>query len=185
VTRILISGIVVLLALLSAACGSSGSTTKTAATSSTSPASTATTAAAFTVGTATDAKLGAVLVDAQDRTLYRNTRESGGTIACTGGCVGVWPALSVPAGSAPAAAPGLPGKLATVVRPDGPTQVTYNGQPLYHYSGDTKAGDANGQGVAGIWFVVAPSAQAASQAPAPTQAPTTKAPTATTAYPSY
>ena len=54
------------LAILLAACGSSGSTTKTAATSSTAPA---TTAAAFTVGTATDPKLGVVLVDGQGRTL--------------------------------------------------------------------------------------------------------------------
>ena len=141
------------LAILLAACGSSGST-KTAATASTTPATTATTAAAFTVGTATDPKLGVVLVDAQGRTLYHNTKENGGTIACTGGCVGVWPVLSVPAGSTPAAAPGLPGKLATITRADGPTQVTYNGQPLYRYSGDkwqvTVASDQSKQ-VAEYW----------------------------------
>jgi predicted lipoprotein with Yx(FWY)xxD motif len=25
--------------------------------------------------------------------------------------------------------------------------------PLYHYSADTKAGDANGDGIAGLWHV--------------------------------
>jgi predicted lipoprotein with Yx(FWY)xxD motif len=179
-------GLVITLGVVLAACGSSGSTTKSATTTSTTAASTTTTAASFTVSTATDPKLGVILVDAQGRTLYHNTKESGGTIACTGGCVGVWPVLSVPAGSTPAGPPGLPGRLATITRADGPTQVTYNGQPLYRYSGDTKAGATNGQGVGGIWFAETPAASAAAQTPAPTQAPvTTRAPakpTPTTTY---
>ena len=36
----------------------------------------------------------------------------------------------------------------------GKKQVTIDGVPLYYFSGDTKAGDTNGQGVGGIWFVV-------------------------------
>jgi predicted lipoprotein with Yx(FWY)xxD motif len=35
-------------------------------------------------------------------------------------------------------------------------QVTYKGAPLYYFSNDTKAGDTNGQGTAGVWFVAAP-----------------------------
>ena len=167
------------LAIVLAACGSSGSTAKTATTSSTAPASTATTAASFTVGTATNAKLGVVLVDAQGRTLYHNTKENTGTIACTGACVGVWPVLSATAGSTPTGASGLVGKLATIARPDGTTQVTYNGQPLYRYSGDTRAGDANGQGVAGIWFAETPAASAAAQTPAPQVTTVTQPPPAT------
>jgi predicted lipoprotein with Yx(FWY)xxD motif len=30
----------------------------------------------------------------------------------------------------------------------------YDGHPLYEYSADQKAGEANGQGQGGVWFVV-------------------------------
>jgi len=45
-------------------------------------------------------------------------------------------------------------KLSTVKRPDGRTQVTYAGFPLYRYSGDKKPGDVKGQGFQKIWFAV-------------------------------
>lgn len=57
-------------------------------------------------------------------------------------------------GGKPAAAAGLPGKLGTITRPDGGVQVTDNGLPLYTYSGDHKPGQANGQGIQGVWFAV-------------------------------
>jgi predicted lipoprotein with Yx(FWY)xxD motif len=43
-----------------------------------------------------------------------------------------------------------------ITRSDGSTQVAYDGAPLYTYAGDGKAGDANGQGSGGAWFVAAP-----------------------------
>ena len=39
-------------------------------------------------------------------------------------------------------------------RPDGTTQVTYAGFPLYRYSGDKKPGDVKGQGFQGVWHAV-------------------------------
>jgi len=36
------------------------------------------------------------------------------------------------------------GKLATIKRDDGSTQVTYNGLPLYFFSNDHAPGDSNG-----------------------------------------
>ena len=34
--------------------------------------------------------------------------------------------------------------------------MTLNGWPLYYFSGDAAPGDTNGQGVQGIWWVLAP-----------------------------
>ncbi len=36
-------------------------------------------------------------------------------------------------------------------------QVVYNGHLLYTYANDSAPGDTKGQGVGGIWHVVAPS----------------------------
>jgi hypothetical protein len=36
-------------------------------------------------------------------------------------------------------------------------QVTYGGYALYLYAGDSKAGQVNGQGTAGVWHAVATS----------------------------
>jgi predicted lipoprotein with Yx(FWY)xxD motif len=35
-------------------------------------------------------------------------------------------------------------------------QVTYNGMPLYRYSGDKNPLDTNGEGVNGAWYVISP-----------------------------
>jgi predicted lipoprotein with Yx(FWY)xxD motif len=45
----------------------------------------------------------------------------------------------------------------------GSSQVTYNGHPLYWFSGDTKAGDTNGQGLddfGGEWYAISPAGKA-------------------------
>ena len=69
----------------------------------------------------------------------------GGPRSGTGGdCAGTWPPLTVPAGSTPTGDTGVTGKFATITRDDGTVQVTYNGLPLYFFSGDKKVGDANG-----------------------------------------
>jgi Secreted repeat of unknown function len=47
-------------------------------------------------------------------------------------------------------------KLGTIKRPDGRLQVTYNGLALYRYDDDKKAGQAKGQGEAGIWYAITP-----------------------------
>jgi hypothetical protein len=50
--------------------------------------------------------------------------------------------------------------IGTATRPDGKSQVTYNGHPLYLYAGDQKPGDTNGQAINGFgapWFAVSTS----------------------------
>jgi predicted lipoprotein with Yx(FWY)xxD motif len=65
------------------------------------------------------------------------------------------------------------GTVGTIARPEGTTQVTYNGHPLYLFTGDSAAGQTNGQGVVafgGTWTVVQVAA-----APAVTATPTATA----------
>jgi predicted lipoprotein with Yx(FWY)xxD motif len=56
--------------------------------------------------------------------------------------------------SSPTSATSLPGKLTIVADANG-NQVEYNGHPLYTYSGDTGSGQTTGEGVGGVWHVVA------------------------------
>ena len=52
----------------------------------------------------------------------------------------------------------------TITRPDGSTQATYDGHPLYTYAGDTAAGQAKGNGLnlsGGVWHEVTVSGGAA------------------------
>ena len=62
---------------------------------------------------------------------------------------------------------GVPGELGSIERADGVKQAAYNGIPLYTFAGDSAAGDINGEGVGGVWFVVAPGATHGEYAAAP------------------
>jgi predicted lipoprotein with Yx(FWY)xxD motif len=84
--------------------------------------------------------------------------------ACYGGCAKAWPALT--AKGEPTAGEGLQSSLlGTTTRTDGTTQVTYKGMPLYHFAGDTKPSDTNGQGLNKVWWVVAPDGSLVKSAP--------------------
>lgn len=114
--------------------------------------------AASPIQLGTSAKYGSILVNAQGMTLYELTSEAGGKIACSGGCLAVWPPLLVPAGTTvPTAAPGVVGTLGVITRPDGTVQATQNGFPLYTFAHDSAPGDTNGQGIVafgGTWHVI-------------------------------
>jgi len=89
-----------------------------------------------------------VVAGSNGMTVYQFSKDvaGSGTSACTGGCITKWPALTVPAGTVPTAGTGATGALGTITRSDsnGALQVTYNGLPLYFFSGDKAAGDSNG-----------------------------------------
>lgn len=113
----------------------------------------------FTVKTS-ESTAGTILVDATGHSLYVFTSDTqnSGTSACSGGCLTNWPALI--SQEAPTAGDGVDSaKLGTITRDDGTKQVTYNGWPLYLYSGDAAPGDVNGQGVGGKWYLIAPDGQ--------------------------
>jgi predicted lipoprotein with Yx(FWY)xxD motif len=108
-----------------------------------------------TIGVASTG-LGDVLVDRQGRTLYLFERDAGTTSACAGACAVNWPPLHVR--GAPLAGSGAKASdLGTTGRPDGTSQLTYGGHPLYTFVNDKKPGDTNGEGInafGGSWFAV-------------------------------
>ena len=100
---------------------------------------------------------GEVLVDGDGMTLYLFDSDPDGESACTDGCAETWPPLL----GTPTAGAGVDaGLLGTIERPDGATQATYAGHPLYHYAPDEAPGDVTGQGVGEVWWVVAPDGSA-------------------------
>ena len=108
-----------------------------------------------TVRASHNAKYGSLLVSAAGMTLYHYSPDKHGLVKCTAACAKFWPPLVVPRGTKPKAGAGVSAaKLSTVKRPDGSTQVTYAGFPLYRYSGDSKPGDVKGQGFEGVWHAV-------------------------------
>jgi predicted lipoprotein with Yx(FWY)xxD motif len=143
-----------LIALGVAACGGGGS----GATAASSPPQTASGHTA-TVGTANAGSLGKVLVDSQGRTLYLFQKDTGTKSMCVGPCATQWPPLR--ANGKPTAGSGANASmLGTTPRSDGKPQVTYNGHPVYTFSGDQSPGDTNGEGInafGGRWYAVSPS----------------------------
>jgi predicted lipoprotein with Yx(FWY)xxD motif len=90
-------------------------------------------------------KLGKILVDGQGRTLYLWEADKGTASMCNGACASAWPPLTTE--GQPVAGSGVSAsKLGTTKRGDGTTEVTYNGHPLYTFSGDGAPGETTGQG---------------------------------------
>jgi predicted lipoprotein with Yx(FWY)xxD motif len=114
------------------------------------------------LGTRSISGIGAVLQAPSGFTLYHLTTETNGKVSCTGNCASTWPPLIASSGKVPAASPDVAGHLGTVERPDGSLQVTFDGMPLYTYAGDSGPGQANGQGIGGVWFAVTTSAASSS-----------------------
>jgi predicted lipoprotein with Yx(FWY)xxD motif len=99
--------------------------------------------------------LGTFAVDTNSRTLYVFANDQPGVSNCVDACAQNWLPLLVPADISVVADGYLPGTLGTIQRADGTTQVTHDGRPLYTFVNDAAPGDANGNGVDGVWSVVA------------------------------
>ena len=165
-----ILSVLVMLALVLAACSpNAGAAQPTATTEPTPIPAAATTASGgpVTLKVSQNATLGSFLTDQNGMTLYLYQKDTNGASTCFGGCLAAWPAL-LTNGAPVAGDPSITGQLGITTRPDGSQQVTYNGAPLYYFLKDKNAGDTTGQGVGSVWYVVPPS-------------PTTSAATATTA----
>lgn len=167
-------------ALLLAACTANGgggspssaASASTAASSAASPSEAATGAVVLKVATTS---AGSTLTGAGGMTLYFFAKDSTGKSACSGGCATNWPPLTVQATAGDGVQASL---LGSITRDDGSTQVTYAGHPLYYYAADKAAGDANGQGVLGVWFIANPAGTLPSaSAPAASSEKATPTPT--------
>ena len=155
------------LALALSACASTASSSASSAASapaagasnaaSSAPASSAPASAAPASASATSAlKMTtingtAVVTNSKGMTLYWFVPDTSTTSNCTGSCATYWPPLIGPV----TAGSGVTGMLATVTRPGGAIQVTYDGHPLYTYAGDSAPGQAKGNGLnvsGGVWW---------------------------------
>ncbi len=152
-------------ALIAAGCGSSGGSGGSAA----APAAhTHTAAAPASSGSALKSmKIGSavVLTNAKGFTLYWFAPDTSTKSMCNGSCATFWPPVPGPA----TLSAGMSGKIGTITRSDGSVQATFNGHPLYTFSGDKSPGQASGNGLniqGGLWHEVTVSG--AAPAPSPT-----------------
>jgi predicted lipoprotein with Yx(FWY)xxD motif len=147
VARPLLRPLVVAMALSVAACGSSSGGSSTPSAGGSGNAS---------VQTGRVGAFGTLLEDQRGFTLYLFTPEEHATVACEGSCAQTWPPLVLANGQTAASVAGQADAslLGTVALADGRSEVTYNGWPLHTFSGDSNPGQANGEGLAGKWFVV-------------------------------
>ena len=144
--------------LLVAGCASKKSSSGTPTAAGTAAAAAGSGAAAAT-GPATvsvqKGSLGDYLIDGSGKTVYLFTPDKTSTPTCYKECAAFWPAV-LTKGAPQAGTGAIASKLGTSPRTDGTTQVTYDGHPLYEYMGDQSAGDVNGQGKDGTWYVLSP-----------------------------
>jgi predicted lipoprotein with Yx(FWY)xxD motif len=87
--------------------------------------------------------VGRVLVNQSGKALYTSNVEASGQIVCSGGCTAFWKPVTANTGKPPSGTG--TGKLGVIKRPDGTTQLTANGRPLYTFSEDSP-GKATGDG---------------------------------------
>ncbi len=118
-------------------------------------------------------RFGRLLSNGRGMTLYYFKADSAGRPSCVGQCAQLWPPVLVPrSGHVPKFH--LPGKVGSVARGNA-RQLTYNGWPLYTFSGDKRPGETSGEGIAGLWFVATPKIRSrlahAAPSPPPAQQP--------------
>jgi predicted lipoprotein with Yx(FWY)xxD motif len=90
--------------------------------------------------------------------LYLFAGDSGPTSACTGAGAVNRPPLRVRSISLVGSG-AKPSDVGRTARPNGISQLTYNGHPLYTFVNDKQPSDTNGKGInafGGSWFAVSP-----------------------------
>ena len=119
-----------------------------------------------------------VLVDSEGKTLYTASVEKSG-IRCTDGCTSFWEPLAASANEAKSASSDLDLDLGVVKRPDGESQLTFKGLPVYSFT-EEGPGQLDGDGFVddfqGTHFEWAAATTGASSAPSDSNAPSSSSP---------
>jgi predicted lipoprotein with Yx(FWY)xxD motif len=112
-----------------------------------------------TVNVAKISGYGSALVTASGASVYVLSTDPAGSSKCSGTCAKTW--MPVTVSGSPSGGSGVDSsKLSSFKRSDGTTQVLYDKQALYTYSGQ---GATSGEGQAadgGVWYLVSPSGTA-------------------------
>ncbi len=109
------------------------------------------------LGTDQNNVLGTYLIGYTGMTLYTYEHDTGASSTCYYQCAQTWPPYIVSPSDHGNFQYGVnPLKVSIITRADGTLQVTYDGHPLYFYSGDTTGNSTNGQGFGGVWYVIKP-----------------------------
>jgi len=92
-----------------------------------------------------DTKMGKVLATENGMVLYTFDKDTKGKSNCDKDCLKKWPAFHAGAKAK------SEGEWTLVKAADGKEMWAYEGKPLYTYVEDKNAGEANGDGVGGVW----------------------------------
>ena len=132
--------------LILSACTSSPSTTTTTSSTTSYPP------LANTIEVSSKSGIGQYMVNAEGMSLYYTSQdEPGEPDIFIPGVPEIWPIFYTDTIIVP---PELnPALFINIMRVDSRLQTMYYGHPLYLYTGDTKPGDTNGNGIDGVWFL--------------------------------
>ncbi|BCH01983.1 hypothetical protein EFV37_21425 [Mesorhizobium loti] len=89
-----------------------------------------------------------IFTDAKGMTLYTYDKDAKGKTTCYDKCAANWPPLKAAAGAK------ADDEWSVIDRTDGTKMWAYDGKPVYTFIKDKKAGDVNGEGVAGVWHML-------------------------------
>lgn len=105
------------------------------------------------------------LININQAALYRfdNDTANPSQSNCNDACAAKWPPVTIKEGGNVYLAGVNPKDIGAIRRADGQVQITVGDWPVYRFSGDSKPGDLNGQGLDGKWFAVGPTGQKATQ----------------------
>ncbi len=106
----------------------------------------------YTVMLESRTDLGTFLVDPRGMTLYYNNADTIGQSNQGGSIISIWPIFNASSFIVPSTL--QQSDFGTITRSDGQKQATYKGFPLYFYANDKVSGDATGNGLSGVWFVI-------------------------------
>ena len=99
-------------------------------------------------------------------TFDADTQADVSACATISGCTAIWPPVTPPSGT-------MASPWSSFTRPDGKTQLSYGGKPLYTYAGDSAPGQTNGDNLlqfGALWHIARPQSGSTSE-PTPTPAP--------------